>query len=70
LGYIHDGEEHYLNSFGNVRTHTVWQRFKDRIRGMIMGIKKGSIDNFSDHSMDNYAAYLETYAKGMENIQY
>lgn len=70
LGYVHDGEEHYFNAFGNVRTHTVWQRFKDRIRGMIMGIKKGSIDNFSDHSMDNYVAYLETYAKGMEYTQY
>ena len=70
MGYVHDGEEHYLNAFGNVRKHTVWQRIKDRMRGMIMGIKQGKIDNFSDHSMEIYVAYLETYAKGAEYVQY
>jgi triacylglycerol lipase len=70
MGYVHDGEEHYLNAFGNVRKHTVWQRIKDRMRGMLMGIKKGKIDNFSDHSMEIYVAYLETYAKGTEYVQY
>jgi hypothetical protein len=37
---------------------------------MVMGIKKGKIDNFSDHSMSNYVRYLEVYAKGMEFVQY
>jgi triacylglycerol lipase len=69
MGYVHHGEEHYLNAYGNVRSPSGWQLFKDRMRGMWMGIKKGSIDNFSDHSMVNYCNYLEMYASGKENSQ-
>jgi len=69
LGYKHDGEEHYLNAFGNVRTPTRRQRFKDKMRGLWMGIKRGQVDSFSDHSMVNYVAYLEMYASGKENSQ-
>lgn len=69
MGYKHHGEEHYLNAWGNVRKPTGWQRFKDKWRGFISGIKQGKIDNFSDHSMDNYIAYLENYASGKENPQ-
>ena len=69
MGYRHDGEEHYLNCWGNVRKPTGWQRFKDRMRGLWIGIKRGSIDSFSDHSMANYIAYLEMYANGKENSQ-
>jgi triacylglycerol lipase len=59
MGYKHDGTEHYMNAYGMVRKLTYWQRVKDRLRGMWMGIKSGSIDNFSDHSMVNYIANLE-----------
>jgi len=69
MGYRHHGEEHYMNAWGNVRTPTGWQRFKDRMRGMWMGIKAGSIDNFSDHGMNFYIANLEMYASGKENSQ-
>jgi len=69
MGYKHHGELHYLNAYGNVRTPTGWQLFKDRIRGMWMGIKRGQIDSFSDHSITNYANYLEMYATGKENSQ-
>ena len=69
MGYVHHGEEHYLNAYGNVRKMTAWQRAKDRFRGMWMGIKAGGIDNFSDHSMVNYCNYLEMYASGKENSQ-
>ena len=69
MGYVHDGQEHYLNAWGNVRTPTGWQRAKDRWRGMWMGIKKGGIDSFSDHSMVNYIAHLEKYASGKETPQ-
>lgn len=61
--YKHHGEEHYMNAYGNVRKPTGWQRVKDRWRGMWMGLKKGSIDNFSDHSMIQYVANLERYNK-------
>jgi len=69
MGYRHHGEEHYMNAYGNVRKPTGWQRFKDRMRGMWMGLKQGSIDNFSDHGMNFYIANLEMYAQGKENIQ-
>ena len=59
MGYIHHGTEHYMNAYGLERKMTTWQRVKDRWRGMWMGIKSGSIDNFSDHSMVNYIANLE-----------
>ena len=69
MGYRHHGEEHYMNAFGNVRKSSGLQRFKDRMRGMWMGIKAGSIDNFSDHGMNFYIANLEMYAQGKENSQ-
>ena len=69
IGYKHDGEEHYLNCYGNVRTMTGWQRFKDRMRGLWMGLKGGGVDSFSDHSMTNYINFLEMYASGKENSQ-
>ena len=70
MGYIHHGEEHYMNAFGNVRKPTGWKRFKDRMRGMWMGIKSGRIDNFSDHGMNFYIANLEMYASNKENSQH
>lgn len=69
MGYRHHGEEHYMNAFGNVRKVTGWQRFKDRMRGMWMGIKRGKIDNFGDHDIGLYVANLEMYTSGKENSQ-
>ena len=69
MGYKHDGEEHYLNSWGNVRKATGWQKFKDQMRGIAKGLKEGKIDSFSDHSMVNYCAYLKNFAEGKENPQ-
>ena len=69
LGYRHDGTEHYLNSWGNVRAMTGWQRTKDKWRGFISGIKQGKIDNFSDHAIGLYEEYLKNYAEGKENPQ-
>ena len=69
MGYKHDGQEHYLNCYGNVRKITGWQRFKDKMRGLWMGIKQGGVDSFSDHGMNFYIANLEMYAQGKENSQ-
>ena len=63
MGYRHDGSEYYMNAYGKVRPLTGWQRVKDRFRGMWMGIKKGKIDNFSDHSMAEYIKNLENHIK-------
>jgi triacylglycerol lipase len=69
MGYRHHGTEHYMNSYGNIRPLTSWQRTKDRLRGMWVGIKKRDIDNFSDHLITNYITNLETYANNMEFLQ-
>ncbi|MDA9953469.1 lipase family protein [Planktomarina sp.] len=69
MGYRHCGELHYLNAYGNVRKPTGWQLFKDKWRGIWMGLKQGKIDSFSDHDIGLYIAYLEMYAQGKENVQ-
>jgi len=69
MGYKHHGELHYLNAWGNVRKPTGWQLVKDKFRGIWMGLKKGKIDSFSDHSMVEYVKHLEKYAAGKETPQ-
>ena len=61
MGYVHHGEKHYMNAYGQVRNPSGWQLVKDRWRGMWMGLKQGKIDNFGDHSMVQYVANLENY---------
>lgn len=63
MGYRHHGTEHYLNAYGKLRTPNTWQRIKDRIRGIVIGLKKGKIDSFADHSITQYANYLEKISK-------
>ena len=58
MGYVHHGEQHYLNAYGKYRKPTGWQMFKDRCRGMWMGIKQGKIDSFGDHSMTEYIKHI------------
>lgn len=69
MGYIHHGQEHYMNTWGNVRNPTGWQLVKDKLRGMWRGLKQGKIDNFGDHSMVNYVSNLENYANDLETPQ-
>ena len=67
--YRHDGERMYLNTWGNVRKMTGWQRFKDRMRGLWRGIKQGKVDAFSDHSMGGYVQHIFLWSEGKENPQ-
>tara|TARA_R110002096_G_scaffold420257_1_gene625219 strand:+ start:15 stop:791 length:777 start_codon:yes stop_codon:yes gene_type:complete len=60
MGYRHHGEEHYINAYGQLRSPTGWQRVKDKFRGLWMGLKKGKIDSFSDHSIDEYISHIES----------
>jgi triacylglycerol lipase len=60
MGYKHHGTKHYINAYGNVRNLNSWQRFKDKLRGLWMGIKAGKVDSFSDHSIDEYVKHIET----------
>ena len=65
MGYKHDGCEHYLDSKGMYRPKIgIVARIIDRWKGMIGGLIKLNIDNFSDHSMVNYIAYLEKNQEG------
>lgn len=64
MGYTHDGQEHYINAYGNLRQPTGWQRVKDRFRGMWMGLKKGKIDNFTDHNIGDYIKHIEGEING------
>jgi triacylglycerol lipase len=62
MGYRHDGTEHYINRDGKVAKVTGWARVWDRLLGMIGGIFKGKIDNFSDHSIKQYVSSIGDYA--------
>jgi|TARA_B110000914_G_scaffold219937_1_gene229253 triacylglycerol lipase len=62
MGYTHHGTQHYINAYGQVRNPSGWQLFKDKWRGIWMGLKQGKIDSFSDHSMGEYIKHLEAYA--------
>jgi triacylglycerol lipase len=59
MGYVHHGTEHYLNAYGKLRNPTGWQLFKDKWRGIWMGLKKGKIDSFGDHSMTEYIKHIK-----------
>jgi len=69
FGYKHHGKEYYMNTWGNVRSPSGWQKLKDKFRGILLGWKNGSIDSFADHSITRYIENLETYNKNMEFLQ-
>ena len=58
MGYVHHGTQHYLNAYGNYRKPTGWQLWKDKWRGIWMGLKQGKIDSFGDHSMVEYIKHI------------
>jgi len=64
MGYRHDGHLMYIRSNGTIddsgKSH-IWRRFNDRLKGMWSGLKKGKIDNFSDHGMAEYIHHLENW---------
>ena len=61
MGYTHHGEQHYINAYGQVRNLTGWQRVKDKLRGIWMGLKRGNIDSFSDHDIGAYIKHIEDH---------
>lgn len=64
MNYRHHGKLHYINSTGKINStgRSNWfSRFKDRLNGMWLGLKKGQIDNFSDHAMVGYIGYLKKW---------
>jgi len=69
LPFFHYGELHYMNHWGNVREMNGWQMFKDRLRGFWVGLKRGSISYFGNHSITRYRTNLENFAAGQEREQ-
>jgi hypothetical protein len=60
----------YINHYGNLRTLTFKQSFKDVWRGFFVGLKrKEGINFFTNHSITRYAERLEHWAKGVEYPQ-
>ena len=57
--YYHHGELYYMNHYGDVRKMTSWQIVKDRFRGFIVGIKRGEVNFFVNHSIERYIKNLE-----------
>jgi triacylglycerol lipase len=66
LGFRHKGQEVYLNAYGKIRQLTTWQRVKDRWRGFIRGLRDGSIDFFSDHSIRQYITHIRAAVEEAE----
>lgn len=59
LWYSHSGRLRYINTYGNIRPATWWQRFKDHCRGRWYAFKKFQwFDGIRDHSMHYYYTYI------------
>lgn len=56
--YKHHGQLHYFDHHGNVRVFTRWQTIKDRVKGFYIGLKKGKVNFFVNHLMENYLKNL------------
>ena len=59
MGYRHTGTQMYLGSDGELRRVTKVQRARDRWRGFWHGIRRGQVDHFSDHSMNDYIQHIQ-----------
>lgn len=58
LGYRHTGKEMYLNFEGKLTNPTPTQKANDRWKGFKLGLQKGELDYFTDHSMLRYVEYI------------
>ena len=60
MGYRHHGNLTYINHYGNIRSMTSWQRFKDKTRGRWTAIKKFQFfDGIRDHDINKYCKKLK-----------
>lgn len=63
MGYRHHGTECYIDSKGVVRLNLGFiNKVVDKLRGMLTGLLRGRIDNFSDHSIAEYAHHLKGWS--------
>lgn len=57
--YVHHGELYYFDHNGQLVDMSKWQTVKDRLKGFFIGIKKGKINFFVNHFIDNYIENLK-----------
>ena len=57
--YHHHGELNYFDHDGKKAQLTQWQMAKDRVKGFLVGIKKGSVNFYVNHDINNYIKNLE-----------
>ena len=56
MGYRHHGNLQYINYYGNIRNLTVWQKFKDSMRGRWRALRKWQLfDGIYDHNIVGYS---------------
>lgn len=59
--YKHHGELCYFNCYGYIRHTSMWQRFKDQLRGRRRALQKGQpFDGVYDHVMTEYIRSIKT----------
>ena len=60
MGYRHHGNLTYINHYGNIRSMTSYQRFKDKMRGRWAAIRKLQFfDGIRDHDISKYCKKLK-----------
>jgi len=63
IRFKHHGVRQYITSNGKVARLSNWSRFKDKVSGFFRDLIKGSIDWFSDHSIEEYSSKLKNVWK-------
>ena len=59
LPYVHHGELFYFNHHGILSKMTWWRLVKDRVKGFYVGLKRGKVNFFVNHLIENYIKNLE-----------
>ena len=62
MWYRHAGKLYYINTYGNIRGSSWWQRLKDRFRGYKYAFKKRQwFDSIYDHAMHKYIKRIKNF---------
>lgn len=68
FGYTHTGTEMYLNNAGKLKQLTRFGKFMDGVKGFWSSLKKGRIDQLSDHSMFDYISAIHALCLEEEGV--
>lgn len=68
MGYRHSGTEMYLDRMGRFKKLNGWGRVKDRFKGFLAGLRRGRIDQLSDHSVVDYIDNLFKIVRSQEAV--